>query len=157
MSERSGTVRRRPAGGSGFTLLEMVFAIMIISTLAVLILPNYRKSQLKAQSAEVLGRIESINVSIKAYEADHGALLPFTGPVGSPPDFMASYMNTGIFAGPAKISFQLTKPDAESAPVLVINANGSAESQILLAAGAALGDRVAMVGTGQTITIVMSD
>ncbi len=148
---------RRPAGERGFTLLEMTFVIMIVSTLAILILPNYRKSQLKAQSADVLARIEAINVSIKAYEADHGALDPFTGPVGTPPDFMASYMNPGVFAGPARVTFQLTKPDHESAPVLIINANGSAEAQVLLATANALGDRVAMVGTGETITIVMSD
>lgn len=146
-----------PSGERGFTLLEMLFVVMIISTLAVMILPNYRKSQLKAQSAEVLGRIESINVSIKAYEADHGALDPFTGPVGAPPSFLGPYMNPGIFAGPANITFQLTKPDQGSAPVLIINSNGTAEAQVLLAAGNALGDRVAMVGTGQTITIVMSD
>ena len=147
---------RRP-GERGFTLLEMLFVVMIVSILAVMILPNYRKSQLQAQSADLLGRIESINVSIKAYEADHGAPDPFTGPAGSPPDFMASYMNPGIFAGPANITFQLSKPDRGSAPVLIINANGTAEQQVLLAAANALGDRVAMVGVGQTITIVMSD
>lgn len=147
---------RRPAE-RGFTLLEMTFVLIIVSTLAVIILPNYRKSQLKAQSADVLGRIESINVAIKAYEADHGAPDPFTGPVGAPPDFMAAYTNPGIFAGPDNITFQLTKPDRESPPVLIINANGTAESQVLLAAGTTLGDRVAMVGAGQTITIEMTD
>ncbi len=148
--------RERP-GQRGFTLLEMLFAIMIIAILAVMILPNYRRSQLKAQSAELLGRIESINVSIKAYEADHGAPDPFTGPVGSPPDFMAPYMNAGIFAGPAAITLQLTKPDRASAPVLIVTANGTAEQQVLLAAANAMGDRVTLVGPGQTLTIVMSD
>jgi prepilin-type N-terminal cleavage/methylation domain-containing protein len=142
----------------GFTLIEMLFVVLLIGTLATLVLPNYRTSQLKAQAADVLGRIEAINVAIKGYEADHQALAPFTGPVGSAPDFLTAYTGANYFAGPADITFQLTRTDVESPPQLVIAANGDSEQQILLAAGQALGPaRAVIVGGGTSLIVTMAD
>lgn len=141
----------------GFTLIEMLFVVTIIGILATLVLPNYRRSQLKAQAADVLGRIEAINIAIKGYEADHQTLDPFTGPNGSPPGFLVPYTGSNYFAGPAAITGQLIRTDLQSPCMLVLTANGDAEQQILLAAAATLADRAAVVGGGATVTITMAD
>jgi len=149
------TVRPRPRG---FTLVEMMFVMLVVATLATLILPNYRQSQLKAQAADVLGRVSAINVALKSYEADGYSIVPFTGPAGQAPAFLTPYVAGTVFAGPANISLQLTKTSAEGAPVLVITAGGDAEAQILLAAGAAMGPpRAVILGGGAGLLITMAD
>jgi len=148
-----------PAARRGFTLTEMLFVVVIVGVLATLILPNYRKSQLKAQAADVLGRVSAINVAVKSYEADNQTLQPFSGPVGEVPPFLASYTGgANYFAGPANITFQLVRADLASPPVLVIAANGESEAQILLAAAAQYGSpRALVLGGGSSIIVAMAD
>jgi len=146
-----------PTREAGFTLVEIVIVIMVIGILASLVIPKYRQSELKAQGADVLGRIEAINVAIKGYEADHEVVEPFTGPVGQPPDWLTTYLRANYFSGPAAITMQLARTDLTSPCMLILVANGSAEQEILISVAAALGDRAAMVGQGQSVTVTMAD
>lgn len=150
---------RMVADRRGFTLIEMLFVVVIVAALATLVLPNYRKSQLKAQAADVMGRISAINVAVKSYEADNQTLAPFTGPVGEAPNFLTPYTaGSNYFAGPADITFQLMRADVESPATLVIAANGEAEAQILLAAAAQYGSpRAVVLGGGSSIIVQMAD
>jgi prepilin-type N-terminal cleavage/methylation domain-containing protein len=156
MTDRPGPA---PASRRGFTLTEMLFVVVIVGVLATLILPNYRRSQLKAQAADVLGRVAAINVAVKSYEADNQTLQPLSGPVGEVPPILVPYTGgANYFAGPANITMQLVRADLTSAPVLVIAANGEAEGQILLAAAAQYGSpRAVVLGGGASIIVTMAD
>jgi general secretion pathway protein G len=146
-------VRRR----GGFTLIELLIVVLVIGVLATLLLPNYRKAVYKAQAADVVARVEAINVSLKNYESDDQVLPAATGPVGSPPDFLAPYARASLFAGPGGLTFQLISPGDGSSPTLLIRASSDpGEPQILLAVAGMLGPLVTVMGGGSSIAVTLS-
>jgi prepilin-type N-terminal cleavage/methylation domain-containing protein len=82
-------LRRR----GGFTLVELVLVVVIVSILAGLAIPNYQIVVAKARAADLLGRIDVIEHSVQSYLGDNNAwpsetaagVVP-TGLVGYLPD-----------------------------------------------------------------------
>ncbi len=69
-------LRNRPASPAGFTLLEILAALVIVVILALLIIPNYSFILSKAQEAICLSRLRNIHAGLGLYLADHGKVWP---------------------------------------------------------------------------------
>lgn len=130
---------------------------MVIGILASLLMPRYRQSVLKAQGAEVATRVEQINIALKLYETDHDSVPSGTGPVGSPPPWLANYMTHNHFFGPAGINWQFAKTSSTTRATLVIAAGTADEAQILLAAAGALGNLAVTMGGGSSLLITLTE
>ncbi|MFP4496689.1 MAG: type II secretion system protein [Vulcanimicrobiota bacterium] len=55
----------------GFTLIELMIVIAIISILASIIIPNIARARARAQLTACMENIKSIYISMTMYEADH--------------------------------------------------------------------------------------
>ena len=144
---------RRPRG---FTLIELVIVVMVIGILAVLIMPRYRQSVMKAQGADVATRVEAINIALKEYEADHDSLPTGIEPVGAP-GWLLPYMARNFFSGPSVITWQYSKTAAHQRAMLIIAAGAPDDAQILIAAAAALGSIASVLGGGSSIIVSLTE
>lgn len=70
----------------GFTLIEIMTAIAIVSILAALALPNYQRYQLRSKTAEVFTIFGGIKASQQAFFSEHDEYANITGnmPQGAP-------------------------------------------------------------------------
>ena len=50
---------------AGFTLVELVLVVVIISILAALAIPNYKVVVVRARAADVLGRIRVVELGVQ--------------------------------------------------------------------------------------------
>jgi len=82
------TSRRRRGG---FTLVELILVVVIISVLAAIAIPNYRVVVTRARAADLLGRIDVVEVAVQSYLADNNA-WPDDGTDGQAPDALAEYL-----------------------------------------------------------------
>ncbi len=57
----------------GFTLLELIAVMAIISILAAIAVPSYKRSQIKAKESVLAEDLYQMRRSIDAYFADHGS------------------------------------------------------------------------------------
>jgi type II secretory pathway pseudopilin PulG len=133
----------------------MMIVVLIIGTVATILLPNYRRSVLKAQATDVLGKVEAINVALKDYESDHQSPPDGVGPAGAPPAWLVPYAPARWFTGPSGVTLQLSIA-GPTAPTLVIAANSTDNQQILLAAAGVLGQRATVLGGGAQVTVTLT-
>lgn len=61
---------------AGFTILEVLAAVLIIAILAALLIPNYQGIVLKAQEAVCKSHMRSIHVALANYLQDHQDVWP---------------------------------------------------------------------------------
>ena len=83
---------RRSAARSGFTLLLVV---VIISVLAAIAIPNYRVVVTRARAADLLGRIDVVEVAVQSHLADNSEWPPDDGP-GAIPAGLDGYLPEGF-------------------------------------------------------------
>ena len=57
----------------GFTLVELVLVVVIISILAGLAIPNYQNVVTKARAADLLGRINVVDVAVHQYLGENNS------------------------------------------------------------------------------------
>jgi prepilin-type N-terminal cleavage/methylation domain-containing protein len=148
--------QRRPHLNRGFTLIELLIVVLMIGVLATLVIPKYRQAEMKAQGADVTARVEAINVALKLYESDHDSLPSGTGPSGSPPSWLANYVNGNQFAGPQGITYQYARSDILTPATLLITAGTTDEAQILLAAAGGLGNNAVVLGGGTSLLVTLT-
>jgi prepilin-type N-terminal cleavage/methylation domain-containing protein len=71
---------RQPSGSShrvsGFTLLEVIVVIVILSILMVLAVPNFGRMSASAQEAVCTSNMRSIRVALDSYMQDHSLVWP---------------------------------------------------------------------------------
>ena len=60
-------------GRRGFTLVELMLVVVIISILAGLAIPNYRVVVIRARAADVLGRIRVVELGVHSYLGENNA------------------------------------------------------------------------------------
>lgn len=93
-------MQRRANGG--FTLIEVMIAIVIIGILATIAVPSYQGYILKSQTAALIERIDGMRTKMGAQHAlgDDRMLQTYAGSFGSVPDYMESYGMKGDFTSP---------------------------------------------------------
>jgi len=62
------TLRKK---SKGFTLIELMIVVAIIAILAAIAIPQYKKFQLKAKTAEAKTNLGAIRTAEEAYAAEH--------------------------------------------------------------------------------------
>ncbi len=78
--------RARPAGGGGFTLVELLVVIFIISLLIALLLPALAAARQAAETVECESNLRQMNFMFADYESYyHNSLVPPIFQFGPPP------------------------------------------------------------------------
>jgi len=67
----------------GFTLVELMIVIAIISILATIIIPKMGQSRAKAQLSACIGNLRSVGTALEMYANDNYHLYPNTGGISS--------------------------------------------------------------------------
>lgn len=70
------TFAHREENRCGFTLLEMIVVVAIISILAAVLIPVGMRSQGNARAADCMGRLRQIGIGLTRYLADHDQTFP---------------------------------------------------------------------------------
>ena len=70
---RTVTTRRSVGKRNGFTLVELMLVVVIVSILAGLAIPNYQVVVVKARAADVLGRIRVVELGVHSYLGENNA------------------------------------------------------------------------------------
>ena len=63
----------REARRGGFTLIELMLVVVIVSILAAFAIPNYQIVVVRARASDLLGRIDVVNVAVQSYLSDNNA------------------------------------------------------------------------------------
>jgi prepilin-type N-terminal cleavage/methylation domain-containing protein len=92
MSTRLSVGRR-----AGFTLVELMLVVVIVSILAGLAIPNYQNVVTKARAADLLGRIDVVEHAVQSYLGDNNS-WPADSGAGVVPTGVVTYL-------PANFSF----------------------------------------------------
>src|SRR5689334_17650127 len=72
------TERRRP---SGFTLIDLLVVIAILSVLAAMLLPVFAKARANARKSIALSNLKQIGAALLMYTADYDEHLPDRWPI----------------------------------------------------------------------------
>jgi prepilin-type N-terminal cleavage/methylation domain-containing protein len=118
--------RRRRA--NGFTIIELMIVVLVMSLLAGIALLKYLDLRNTARSSQVAGDFRSVMVAAYNYQSDHDA-WPADGPPGIIPPALAPYLpssftfnrpeyqlefeNIGLGGGAAMIGVTVTSSDGD--------------------------------------------
>src|SRR3990170_4579524 len=61
---------------AGFTLVELILVVVIVSVLAAIAIPNYQVVVTRARAADLLGRIDVVEVGVQSFLGDNNAWPP---------------------------------------------------------------------------------
>jgi prepilin-type N-terminal cleavage/methylation domain-containing protein len=143
----------------GFTLIELMIVVSIISLLAMIVVPNFGRYLAKAKRTEAYMQLSSIYSAQKAYWAEHGkysSTLYGQDGIGWKPE--GDHYYTYGFAGSAGSNYFSGKLNAQTAELSPAYAN---ESKFLaLAIGDIDGDGqpdILAVDQFNNITILKDD
>ena len=108
LPRRSGGDRGNPkaqrlqrSNSRGFSLVELLLVVVIISILAAIVQPNLHQALLKARAADVVGELNLVKVAVLSYQSDHLTWPPDRNRGQIPPG-LEDYLPDG---------FSFTNPD----------------------------------------------
>ncbi len=90
---RAAFVPRRGGLSAGFTLIEVIAAILILLILAVFLVPNYQPIVTRAQGIICASHMRSIRVAMDGYLQDHKMVWP-QGPAPQEPGWAQFWIST---------------------------------------------------------------
>src|SRR5215813_8020838 len=76
--------QRRPVGQGGFTLIEPLIVVAVISIVAALAVPLYANEEARARIAKVQAEIRTLACAVNLYTAHMGTLPPSLGVLTAP-------------------------------------------------------------------------
>ena len=89
------TLRKR---SKGFTLIELMIVVAIIAILAAIAIPQYKKFQLKAKTAEAKANLGSIRSCEEAYAAENDVYVTAAwNPSGNPTTTKQNWASSTYF------------------------------------------------------------
>ncbi len=83
-------------GGKGFTLVEIMIAVVIIGLLAAIAVPSFRKIQLNASSARIMNDLRVFSGNFQQFNLAYG-YWPESQVAGVLPDEMEGYISRDSF------------------------------------------------------------
>lgn len=91
----------------GFTMIEVLTALMVMSVVVRLGIPNYQEVRLKAEAASVAGDFEVVRHAAFGYLADHNG-WPRDFAAGQVPPELVSYLPDGFsfLRGPYQLDWE---------------------------------------------------
>lgn len=92
---RAQRLRTHRRGPTGFSLVELLVVMSIISILAGIAVPILRGVIVKARAADVVGDMNVIKVAVLTYQSDHNA-WPGEGSRGQVPPELREYLPEGF-------------------------------------------------------------
>lgn len=92
--------------GPGFTIVEALTALMVLSVLARLSLPIYQELRLKTQTAQVAADIEAVRTAVSEYQSDHPFWPRDRGPGIVPPELAPYLEGLSFNRGPYRLDWQ---------------------------------------------------
>ncbi len=84
----------------GFTLIELMIVVAIISILAAILIPNYAHARAQAHTSACEENLKLIATALEEYAVDNGGDYPASGPVGP-----------ALFGGAGNAYFNTTPSD----------------------------------------------
>jgi prepilin-type N-terminal cleavage/methylation domain-containing protein len=87
--------RLRSSCRGGFTLIEVLLGVVIVSVLAAIAIPNYRVVVIRARAADLLGRIDVVELAAQGFLADNNTWPPDDAP-GAVPAGLNGYLPDGF-------------------------------------------------------------
>ena len=75
----------------GFTLLELLIVISIISILIALTVPEVNKMIAKARSVTCMGNLKNIGTAVTSYLGEHDNTFPYVEPAPEDPVYTTNY------------------------------------------------------------------
>lgn len=79
----------------GFTIVELLSALVVVSVLVALSIPRVRDFQRRAMATEVVGQLEVARLALLRHNSDHGTWPPDV-PAGVVPAALAPYLPAGF-------------------------------------------------------------
>lgn len=80
---------------AGFSLVELLFTMVVIGILAQIALPNYRGLTIRARAVDVVADIDVIEQAARSYQSDFHR-WPSDSPAGIVPGGMEPYLPNGF-------------------------------------------------------------
>lgn len=65
-----------PPRQAGFSLIELLIVVAIISILASIAVPNFQEAVVRSKTAKFMGDTKAVETAIEAFHADHGKYPP---------------------------------------------------------------------------------
>lgn len=82
-------------GAMGFSLIELLITMAVLSILAGIAIPRLRGAIVKAEAVDVLADMDVVKVAIINYQSDHN-VWPAESGGGQIPDGLAEYLPSGF-------------------------------------------------------------
>ncbi len=94
---------------AGFTLVELMASIIILTILAVLILSGIKNVQSSARSAACISNLRSLGVGFASYASENDGLFPTSSTGGPWPEKIAAYVPRKNFFCPEAVALEKTQ------------------------------------------------
>ena len=111
---RLGPILSRMREGRGFTLIEMILAVAILSILATIAIHLYVSLSAKSRVTKAQSEVKTIATAVSVFEGHMGSLPPTLGDLTSP-----AINSDGVTAGPFLVAVP-TPPSGTWTPYVYV-------------------------------------